>query len=499
MRTDLRAASFSAALAALAALAVLAACSSTGSGSTGPSGTGAALAKVSGDSQSAQYRAAVPNPLIVKVTDASGSPVRAAAAAWAIQLTGEPLSLEATVTNDSGETQIAPVLNGLPGAFTVIAGINNHNVSFSGSSNVALASGLKNLASGLFASCGLSPQGSAYCWGTGVLSQLGNGATGPVTGAVPVSGDQAFSQISVGGYLTCGLRGTATAYCWGQAIYPQMGNGPSNSIGTFPTPTAAGNGMTFSQIAVGQYQTCGISAGATYCWGFGHQGQLGTGDTVTRFVPTAVHVPGGVTFTSLTLGVGVACGLTSAGAAYCWGSNASGQLGTGSSSPSYSDAPVAVTGALTFASVAVSAEGVCGLTASGTAYCWGQGANGNGTSGVEYAPTAVQQNGVTFAQLSANGNVCALTAAGAAYCWGENNGSGQLGSGSFSTTGSTPVAVTGAHTFSTIFVGSLSVCGYTTTHAMYCWGDNKAQELGLAPSADSMYAVPQPIPGLGTP
>ena len=205
-----------------------------------------------------------------------------------------------------------------------------------------------------------------------------------------------------------------------------------------------------------------------------------------------------MTFTSLTLGTSIACGLTSAGAAYCWGSNASGQLGIGSGSPPYSNVPVAVTGAHTFASLAVSFLGVCGLTATGTVYCWGQGSNGNGTSGVEYAPTAIQQTGITFAQLSAGGNVCALTGAGAAYCWGDND-SGQLGSGSFSTSGATPVAVTGAHTFGTIFVGSLSVCGYTTTHVMYCWGDNKAQELGLAASADSMYAVPQPIPGLGTP
>ena len=491
-------------VASIASLAVIGACSGNDSrstnptGPTGATGTAAALAKVSGDSQSAQYDVALPKPLTVKVTDASGAPIQDTPVAWAIQLTGKPQALQASATNESGETQIAPVLNGLPGAFTVTAGINNHSVTFSGSSNVGLTSTIKSLASGLFASCGLSPQGSAYCWGTGALDQLGDGATGPVTGPVPVSGGYTFSQVAIGGYLTCGLTAAGVAYCWGQAIYPQMGDGPSNSTGMFPTPTAVGNGMTFSLIAVGQYQACGISSGATYCWGFGHQGELGTGDTVTRYVPTAVQAPGSVAFTSLTLGTSIACGLTSAGAAYCWGTNASGQLGTGGSSPSYSDVPVAVTGSRTFTSLAVSSQGVCGLTASGTVYCWGQGSNGNGTSTVEYAPTAVQQNGVAFAQLSADGDVCALTAAGAAYCWGAND-SGQLGSGSFSTSGSTPVAVTGAHTFGTILVGSLSVCGYTTTHIMYCWGDNRAQELGLAASADSMYAVPQPIPGLGTP
>ena len=129
--------------ASVASLAVIASCSANGSSSTsstGPTGTAAAIVKASGDSQSAQYKAAVPKPLTVKVTDAAGAPVQDAPVAWAIQLTGQPQALQASATNASGETQIAPILNGLPGAFTVTAGINNHSVTFSGSANVGLAS-----------------------------------------------------------------------------------------------------------------------------------------------------------------------------------------------------------------------------------------------------------------------------------------------------------------------------------------------------------------------
>jgi hypothetical protein len=45
----------------------------------------------------------------------------------------------------------------------------------------------------------------------------------------------------------------------------------------------------------------------------------------------------------------------------------------------------------------------------------------------------------------------------------------------------------------------LTTCGYATNQIMYCWGDNKARELGLDPGADTLYAVPQPVPGLSTP
>jgi alpha-tubulin suppressor-like RCC1 family protein len=51
------------------------------------------------------------------------------------------------------------------------------------------------------------------------------------------------------------------------------------------------------------------------------------GTTTERLTPTAVAMPAGVTFTSVSAGNAHTCGLTPAGAAYCWGANASGQLG----------------------------------------------------------------------------------------------------------------------------------------------------------------------------
>src|SRR5712692_863116 len=63
------------------------------------------------------------------------------------------------------------------------------------------------------------------------------------------------------------------------------------------------------------------------------------------------------------------CRLTTAGAAYCWGLNLSGQLGNGSTTSS--STPVAVSGGLTFAAVSTGYGHSCGLTTAGSAYCWG--------------------------------------------------------------------------------------------------------------------------------
>jgi alpha-tubulin suppressor-like RCC1 family protein len=89
-------------------------------------------------------------------------------------------------------------------------------------------------------------------------------------------------------------------------------------------------GVTFISLGVGSNHGCGLtSVGAAYCWGINSSGQLGDGTTTQGAVPTAVTMPTGVTFTSLGVGANHSCGLTAAGAYYCWGLNTQGQLGDG--------------------------------------------------------------------------------------------------------------------------------------------------------------------------
>ena len=95
----------------------------------------------------------------------------------------------------------------------------------------------------------------------------------------------------------------------------------------------------FTALTAGGQFTCGLSsAGAAYCWGYNFYGQLGDGTTTNRLTPAAVQ--GGLVFTALTAGDTYACGLTSAGVAYCWGNNQYGDLGDGTSTQRVT--PVAV-------------------------------------------------------------------------------------------------------------------------------------------------------------
>ena len=86
-------------------------------------------------------------------------------------------------------------------------------------------------------------------------------------------------------------------------------------------------------VSTSTYYSCGVTtAGAAYCWGRNHIGQLGNGTETNSNVPVAVK--GGLTFQSLSAGFYHSCGVTTAGTAYCWGNNKYGLFGNGTNTNS---------------------------------------------------------------------------------------------------------------------------------------------------------------------
>ena len=175
----------------------------------------------------------------------------------------------------------------------------------------------------------------------------------------------------------------------------------------------------------------------------------------------------------VSAGEGFSCALRRDGAAFCWGSNDHGELGTGARGASLE--PVRVSTALRFASVSAGSTFTCALTTGGEAFCWGNaGADDEGAGAVPGArierrvPSAIG-GGHRFASLSAGGtHACAVTTAGVAYCWGEN-GSGQLGDGT-TTTSEVPVRVATTERFRSVTTGYAHACGLATDGRAYCWG-----------------------------
>jgi alpha-tubulin suppressor-like RCC1 family protein len=245
--------------------------------------------------------------------------------------------------------------------------------------------------------------------------------------------------------------------------------------------------------------TCAVTtSNAAYCWGDNSSGQLGTGTSTASTTPVAVT--GAHSFTSVSAGRFHACGLATDGKAFCWGNDGAGQLGAPTRT-TCTDAfartvgcslvPLAVSGGLTFTSLVSGDDHTCALTSAGTVYCWGSngvGELGNGTQTTTDIPTQVA-GGLHFMSLSAAGaNTCGLTSAGAAYCWGSN-AYGQLGTGSTSDFSSSPVLVSGGMTFESISTGSNHSCGVTASHVAYCWGSNSLGQHGTGDA--KVHLVPQ--------
>lgn len=279
-------------------------------------------------------------------------------------------------------------------------------------------------------SCGLTAAGAAYCWGDNDDGEIGDGTRTQRMTPTPVAGGLTFKSLAVGTVHVCGVSTSGTAYCWGFSANGAFGDG---STGLRLTPTVAAPGMTFESIVAGQDFTCALTAaGAAYCWGRGTTGELGNGNGTNSATPVAVS--GALTFRSLVAGGLGVCGLTSDGKAYCWGYDFFGTSGDGSSATTDGvtrrTSPVAVVGGLTFQSLSAGYQTMCGVTDAGAGYCWGYnvGAVGDGTLDHRSRPTAVV-GGLTFQSIAAGtAHSCGVTTANTLYCWGDN-ANGELGDG----------------------------------------------------------------------
>jgi alpha-tubulin suppressor-like RCC1 family protein len=138
-----------------------------------------------------------------------------------------------------------------------------------------------------------------------------------LTGATAI----AASSIDV-----CALLSGGNVACWGDNTSGQLGN--ATTAGNAPTPVQMPNVSGVTAIAVGDYHICALLSGGTVeCWGNNASGQLGNGTTTNS--PTPVSVSNLTGAKALTAGPSDTCALRSDGTVACWGYNFHGQLGNG--------------------------------------------------------------------------------------------------------------------------------------------------------------------------
>lgn len=227
--------------------------------------------------------------------------------------------------------------------------------------------------------CGLRGDGVAWCWGANDFGKLGNGTHGRKHAEKPVRVQTKlrFTSLEVGDEHTCAISVSGAAWCWGSNFNGQLGIGSQGRDKSRDVPTQVGEDSDWTALRGGYETTCGIRGGGTaWCWGDNSSGQLGDGTTITRTVPT--HVGASARWSDVQPGGSHACGVHLDGTAWCWGSNGHGQLGDGSKAAHRS--PTRVGSARNWVSASAGGSTYvnhsCGVRSTGAAWCWGENAHG---------------------------------------------------------------------------------------------------------------------------
>lgn len=214
-------------------------------------------------------------------------------------------------------------------------------------------------------------------------------------------------------------------------------------------------------IATGGYHTCALNgSGGVKCWGYNAYGQLGDGSTANRDKPVdVVGLSNGVK--AISAGLFHTCVVTEADGVKCWGRNnldgfisengdkIGGQLGDGTTTNRTT--PVDVVGL---------SSGIIGIAAGGF-------------------------------------HTCALTTLGGVKCWGHDD-DGQIGDGHSGygiddrLTPSDVVGLSGG--VSAITVGGVHTCALDHSGGVKCWGANYWGQIGEGGSSNT----PVDISGLSS-
>lgn len=207
----------------------------------------------------------------------------------------------------------------------------------------------------------------------------------------------------------------------------------------------------------------------------------------------------------LAAGATHSCAILDDGTLRCWGGNAYGQLGDPSFTDKIWSKPRKVPGLSGVVEVALGFRHSCALTDAGEVWCWGSnalGELGRGTTSVLGAtPTRVSLPRVTA--ISARfSNTCAAGAEGQVWCWGfVLNGQGWQGDVDVGEGQPTPTPVAGLEAVDEVAVltsgGQFACAASGGLAALYCWGAGMLGQLGHGTKEDSPAAVAVMTDGLG--
>lgn len=393
--------------------------------------------------------------------------------------------------------------------------------------------------------CAVERDGDVRCWGSGSAGRTGARATDARLDGVLTAGNDEATIVPLGGpaesvsvsyFDSCAVLRSGAVRCWGQGTYGMLGSGATDSrldgsvdagTGTDEASTVPLDGDA-KAVSVGWTHACALmDDGAVRCWGYGGNGQLGSGAMDDRLdgavdpstgTDDASTVDLGEPATAVSAGANHTCALMRSGVVRCWGGNFYGELGANSGDQRLDgdvdpwtgtdEASTVDLGEPTIA-IAAGAGHTCAVAESGAVRCWGLNDSGQlgdrstiarMDGGGPTTPSIVDLGEPAVAVTADFDQNCAITAAGAVRCWG-NGANGRLGSGAGDNRLEGVIEATGTDEASTVplsgaasavAMGVASACAIErTTSAVRCWGAGSAGRLGSRGTASRLSGAGQ--------
>lgn len=309
------------------------------------------------------------------------------------------------------------------------------------------------IAGGLSHSLAVQENGSVWGWGGNSDKQaVPSSNAQSITVPTKIAGLAPAVSVAAGSNFSAALLRDGTVAVWGG------GSGLSS------VPGLAG----VSSISAGQSTLLALKQdGTVWQWFFGD--------------PAPEQIKGLANIAAVSAGGGHYLALTRSGKVWAWGSNSYGQLGTGSSGGRI-DTPKLVSGLSDIISIAAGFSHSLAVDFNGQVYAWGSNSSGQlgtGNTNNSARPKSVQTVKKAVQVSAGNDSSMVLTSDNRVYTWGYGE-YGQLG------TFSTANACTQPSTVSMASIGAPLMIASGMTHnlllnsrgVIYTWGRNRDAQLG---------------------
>jgi alpha-tubulin suppressor-like RCC1 family protein len=291
---------------------------------------------------------------------------------------------------------------------------------------------IATVSAGSWHSIALKTDGTLWSWGANGVGQLGVGwtdgtsANAPVQigvydsdGVLLITADSDWSAVATAQSSTIGLKTNKTLWAWGLNNYGQLGDGTQTDR---YTPRQIGTDSDWTRVATSWSHALGIkTSGALWAWGFNYNS---TPSLIVTDLDWSMIAAGSSGTTS-----NYSLGIKTNGTLWAWGDNASGQLGLGDYVYRYT--PTAVGTDSDWSTIAAGFEHNFGLKTNGTLWAWGDNYYvqlGVGDTIQRNTPTQVGTASDWSTISAGDTHTIGLKTNKTLWAWGFNN-YGQLGLG----------------------------------------------------------------------